>query len=162
MIPYPHGGYRHPDDPGEPTTGQPRVSVSDLEASILEALARGRHVVEIGTGLGVSTRALAAHARTVHTIDVDPWVHATIWPDLPSNTTGVPDRRLVAGRFDLAFVDGDHSRQAALDDLTWCAARARIVIAHDTNYESVRRACDQLGGFSYLPTEHGLGIRWSD
>ena len=63
LVPQENGSYTHPADPGEPTTGTPRLSVTELEADILAALVAGRDVLEIGTGLGVSTRAMAATAR---------------------------------------------------------------------------------------------------
>lgn len=153
--------YRHPEDPGEPSTGDPRLSVTDLEADILAAFVAGRHVLEIGTGLGVSTRALASSAESVHTIDIDPWVRETIWPDLPPNVTcGDLPRR----EFEAVFIDGDHSSEAVERDITLAmrvAASGAVVLAHDTGSDAVRKpllaACDR---WRFIPTTHGIGVLW--
>ena len=102
-----NGSYRHLDDPGEPTTGDPRLSVTDEEAAILSVLAHGRTVVEFGTGLGVSTRALAQTAQLVCTVDVDEWVQDTIWPDLPVNVVCHVDRSELPTQADMVFIAGD-------------------------------------------------------
>lgn len=151
------GSYHHPEDPGEPTTGKPRLSVTDEEAEILAYYSIGATVLEIGTGLGVSTRALASTAVWVTTVDVDPWVHKTIWPTLPANVRGakqVPD-----GVFDLAFIDGDHHTRSVIRDVTAAFAVVRpggVILAHDFNYESVRQG---LGpGWGHHDTTHGIGF----
>jgi hypothetical protein len=70
------GYYSHPEDPGEAYYGgsPKRLSVTDEEAEILAKLATGMTVLELGTGLGVSTKALASTAKSVITVDPDPWV----------------------------------------------------------------------------------------
>lgn len=157
MIPHPKGGWVRQDDPGEPQTGVGRISISELEAGILAAVAADRTVIEIGTGLGVSTRALASTARSVTTVDIDPWVHETIWPDLPDHVERL--RSLPAdGQWDVAFIDGDHNRLAVRTDLRWCYPRVHVIVAHDTNHQAVRAECDRVGPFVYLRTEHGLGL----
>lgn len=127
------GSYMHPDDPGEPTTGKPRLSVTPQEAALLAEWVEGLSVLEIGTGLGISTKAMAATAREVHTVDVDPWVWETVWPYLPDNvithesTASVPN-------VDAVFIDGDHSTAAVVSDLAAAeAVGARLVIAHDSH-----------------------------
>jgi len=149
------GSYRCADDPGEPSTGDPRLSVTDDEAAILAAFAIGRHVVEIGTGLGVSTRAFARTAASVVTVDIDPWVQDTIWPSLPGRV--VPTPTLPVGRlFDICFVDGDHSTEATAADIDWGQRNARIVLVHDVAYPNVAAALD--GRFVKIPTRHGIGV----
>lgn len=96
MIPHPKGGRYRADDPGEPTTGVPRVSIADDEVELLASLVAGKRVLEIGTGLGVSARAMASTATEVVTVDIDPWVHANVWPLLPRNVrccAEIPDDR---------------------------------------------------------------------
>lgn len=154
------GSYRHPDDPGEPTTDRPRLSVTDLEASILAAFVWGLDVLEIGTGLGVSTRALASTARSVTTIDVDPWVHETIWPTLPANVKCVSELEPFLP-FDAAFIDGDHSTEAVLRDVATAECHVIVsgfLLAHDTNYDSVIAGLGD--GWHFMRTTHGIGIRW--
>lgn len=160
LVKQPNDSYMHPDDPGEPSTGAPRVSITELEADLLAALVVGRDVLEIGTGLGVSTRALARTAKTVVTVDVDEWVQDTIWPELPSNV--VPSPVVPSGRFfDAAFIDGDHSTEAVHRDYMAVYPLVRaggLLIAHDTHAYAVR---DGLGpGFQMIPTTHGVGILW--
>lgn len=159
LVPHKSGSYLHPDDPGEPTTGDPRLSVTDLEAEILAALVIGRHVVEIGTGLGVSATAMARTAASVTTVDIDEWVHENIWPVLPSNVTGATE--LPAGRtFDAAFIDGAHDTASVIADLARIeplVAYGGLVIAHDAGYDSVRKGLGD--GWHYIATPHGIAVR---
>jgi len=159
------GSYRHEADPGEPSTGEPRLSVTEAECVHLAELATGLEVLELGTGLGVSTRALASTAAHVHTVDVDPWVIATIWPTLPFNVSASAHRDPWISTFDLAFVDADHHTEAAVIDLVCAAGAVKFggkVVAHDAKYPSVRAALDELdglfGSWVYIDTEHGLAV----
>lgn len=158
MIPHESGSWTHTDDPGEPHTGKPRLSVTDIEAAILTAMVRGLSVVEIGTGLGVSTRALAQAAKTVHTVDVDPWVHETIWPYLPDNVTTHESIDSVPA-VDAVFIDGDHSTSATAADIETAHRIARrLIICHDASHPMVAAAFDDK--WHIIPTAHGIGIRW--
>lgn len=151
--------YQHPDDPGEPSTGHPRLSISDLDAAILAVLARGLLVVEIGTGLGVSTRALASTAAAVQTIDIDPWVHEHIWPDLDAAGIWVRKTRPDIPYVDLVFIDANHATTAVIEDLRYARSlNPRIIVCHDSNYDDVRHALD--GEWLYIPTEHGLAVQY--
>ena len=160
LIPHSTGSYMHPADPGEPSTGDPRLSVTDVEADLLAALVVGREVIEIGTGLGVSTRALARTAKTVVTVDIDEWVQETIWPTLPANV--IPSPVVPVGKlFDAAFIDGDHSTDAVVADWLAVAPLVRqngLVLAHDTNSKHVRDGLPS--GFVFVETTHGVGILW--
>lgn len=160
LTPYYPGGYRHDDDPGEPTTGEPRVSITDEEAALLTAYAAGRTVLEIGTGLGVSTRALASSALKVTTVDVDQWVHATIWPTLPDNVECLTTLYAEL-RFDLVFIDGDHSPEAVRRDVALAESLLTVggvIVAHDTAFDHVRGALGP-GDWKHHPTRYGLSVR---
>jgi hypothetical protein len=162
LVAHSTGSFSHPDDPGEPSTGNPRLSVTALEAEILAAFVVDRNVLEVGTGLGVSTRALARTAKMVVTVDIDEWVHDTIWPDLPGNvvpTPVVPTNKT----FDAAFIDGDHSTEAVLEDF-WAVApmvrRGGVILAHDTEAPNVRAGLPPLPEWQWLTTTHGIGVLW--
>lgn len=149
-------GYYDDEDPGEPTTGKPRLSITDLEAGILTAAGAGRYILEIGTGLGVSTRALARFAFGVTTIDIDPWVHDHVWPSLPDNVF------CTTGRFKthapVVFIDGDHSTEAVIADIEFARSlEPELIILHDAKYDNVRRAIEAvMDNFTIIDTEHGI------
>lgn len=152
------GSWEHPDDPGEPSTGVRRLSVTDTEAAILSGLAAGKMVIEIGTGLGVSTRALARWASVVYTIDVDEWVFRNIMPTLPENVTAVTDRaHFHAGKaFDLVFIDGDHSGEAVKADLRFARQLCRgLIVCHDA--KAISEYLD--GDWLHIATVHGLAVQ---
>ena len=156
MIPHPKGGKYRADDPGEPTTGVPRVSIADDEVELLALLVTGLRVLEIGTGLGVSAKAMAKTATEVVTVDIDPWVHANIWPLLPRNVKGytaVPEDET----FDAVFIDGDHSRHAVRRDVEVAErlAPGGLLIAHDANV-----VLPFLGdGWTFHRTTYGVATR---
>ena len=148
-----NGNFYSPADPGEMGTKIRRLSVTSLETEILAEVARGHRVLEIGTGLGVSTVALAKDAEYVWTIDPDPWVQENVWPDLTDTgkvTTAhqVPDVELQSLWFTLAFVDGDHGYDSVLADLE--AVKRLIlpmcpVLMHDYKYTGVVTAAKDSG-----------------
>ena len=161
LVPAKDGlGYIRKDDPGEPIVGKPRISITDAEALILGGLVLGKTVLEIGTGLGVSTRALAKYASSVTSIDIDSWVQQTIWPELQQEFANVAFATgRIAQRVDVVFIDGDHDTDAVRSDIAYartCLSPNGLMIAHDVNYENVQRALD--GRWQLIPTEHGLGV----
>ena len=158
LIPHSTGSYVHGDDPGEPTTGEPRLSITEVEGEMLAVLAAGRSVLEFGTGLGVSTRALARTARKVYTVDIDEWVQETIWPTLPDNVSTCDDRdRLPI--VDMVFIDGDHTEEGTAADVAAAMRLAsEVIIMHDTSAPTVRAACDDE--WLFIGTTHGLGVRY--
>lgn len=152
------GGWIHPDDRGEPRIGTPRVSIADDEVSVLAWLAQGHDVLEIGTGLGISTRALAQRAHTVTTHDIDEWVHDNIWPDLPA--TCVADRMTLHGPFTFAFIDGDHSGPAIDEDVALAERlmpEGGLIVCHDALALELH-----FRDWLILPTTYGLAIRVCD
>jgi hypothetical protein len=146
------GNYVCHDDPGERSAeGAQRISVTEPEATLLAKAARNKIVVEIGTGLGISTRALASTAHFVCTVDPDEWVGSVVAADLPPLVTHVrrvddiPPDHLPAS---LAFIDGDHSFEAVMADVISvderCTTGSEIYL-HDGYLESVRRAVSSRG-----------------
>lgn len=123
-----------PDDPGEASAGgNPRRSVTVQEARILREWAVGQKVLEIGTGLGISTRALAASAKEVVSVDVDPWCHSFQFPSNVRLMRDVPDEN-----FDLAFIDGDHRYEAVMKDIA--RVKAPVIAFHDCDHPQVLQA----------------------
>jgi len=131
------GNYYDPADPGERqyAGNPPRRSITEEEIEILAVLAAGMDVLEIGTGLAVSTHALASTARRVVTVDPDPWVQDPALPHvefcrvLPHDLTG----------FDLVFIDGLHTREAVINDIERSRPIARLLL-HDTYLPDVQAA----------------------
>lgn len=166
FLPSDNGGYTREDDPGEPGIKRPRISVSDNEAKILVALAHGRVVLEIGTGLGVSTRALASTAQFVWTYDIDEWVRETIWTELAADLRNIgfltepPERD--SWNQDLVFIDADHHTRAVAADVALaheCLRFGGLIVAHDSNYGSVKEALIPADDWAFIDTEHGLAVK---
>src|SRR3972149_290579 len=156
------GSYTSARDPGEPGYNKRRVSITGQEGAILAALADGKIVLEIGTGLGVSTHHLASTAREVITCDVDAWVHEHVWPLLRglSNVRCVDEVPRV--HVDMAFIDGCHWPVAILNDMVRTRSVIQaggVVVLHDVNHTAVRDtiAKDMCIERTYTTT-HGLGV----
>jgi SAM-dependent methyltransferase len=154
-----------PDDPGEWGWKTPRLSVTPSEERVLALIAEGCRVLEIGTGLGISTKALATGAREVVTVDIDPWVAANIAPSLPENVrflSALPDP--TEEKFDLVFIDGCHIAEALRVDLKEAKQRLYprgIIVLHDTQYDHVRSVVNEVVHYSFfINSEHGIGIIW--
>jgi hypothetical protein len=140
-----NGNYYSEDDPGEIHTGWHRLSVTDSDAEALARAFAGKTVLEIGTGLGVSTRAIASTAKHVYTCDADPWVAAHVAPTLPANVTFSVEP--YAGGCDGAFLDGSHTYLSTLDDIAFARAHTRCepLLIHDGYILDVARAIEASG-----------------
>ena len=154
-----------PDDPGEPGLGAKRWSVSKVDERSLSELFRGLTVLEIGTGLGMSTRAIASTAKHVHTVDVDKWVKETVVPDLPENVTFYDGIGKVPP-VDAAFIDGLHTQKQCLIDIESArklVKKGGLLVFHDTKMKAIRNAIidSNLAVFE-ITTEAGLGFGWND
>ncbi len=163
----PINGYTCPDDPGEPIRNDSRMSVNDIEAEILSEFARGKNVLEIGTGLGVSTRKMAETANLVYTVDIDPWVKDKVAPTLPENVrffTSLDDYGIMPG-FDMALIDGFHSCDQCVKDARAVKKLVKpggIIIFHDFRLPSISRAIAISGlDVVFIATTAGLGLAWN-
>lgn len=138
-----NGNYYSPDDPYgmSYTKADPRLSVTDEEGEILSRLAEGHKVLEIGTGLGVSTRALAKTARYVFSVDIEPWCHSEQFPDNVVLSDKLPEALEI---FDLVFIDGSHSYADTLKDIQ-ATADISPVILHDVYIKDVEKAAQDAG-----------------
>lgn len=134
------GNFECFDDPGEiGYPGNPRrKSVTTEEAEILQELVKGLVVLEIGTGLGVATRAMAKTARTVTSIDIDPWCHSFEFPDNVILADKIPKLK-----YDFAFIDGNHSFVSVCKDIG--RVNAPLLAIHDTYIRDVMRAIEHTG-----------------
>jgi hypothetical protein len=114
--------------------------------------------IEVGTARGGSLRRIAAHAREVHSFDVDPGVAAVV-AALPNATAHIGDSRETLPAFlagaerdgrnvDFALVDGDHSSDGVRRDveavLASGACGRTVLMLHDTANEDVRRGLEEL------------------
>lgn len=150
------GNYLHNSDPGEATAGNaPRISITEEEAELLAAaVTPGGFVLEIGTGLGVSTRALARDAGWVHTVDPDPWVRDVIVPDLPRNVTHwrsvgeFMDEWFIPGdsRLEMIFIDGSHDYESVRIDTQFAIMiNPKQIWWHDGYMQSVQVGISACG-----------------
>ena len=151
-------GYMCPDDTKQ------RWSVNEIEARIVSELCRGLDVLEIGTGLGVSTKAIASQARHVYTVDVDRWVKDNVVPALPENVTFLDDVRDVPN-VDAAFIDGSHTYQQCKKDIRSSRKVVKtggIYIFHDVKIEAVALAIRQSNfkAAVWIETYAGLALAY--
>jgi predicted O-methyltransferase YrrM len=169
LEPLDNGSYVHPDDPGEPVTDQPRISITDEEGRFLEWAATRKRVLEIGTGLGVSTRWMMHTAAEMHTVDIDEWVWEKVWPDLAmeivdsENLYFHPSRGSVRGPFDVVFIDGEHSVEQTARDAEFALELCRgLVVVHDAKIPAVMRGLLHVKkDWQVIETTHGLATTWS-
>lgn len=157
----PGGGYVCPTDPGEPGLLMPRVSISDNEAKLLSQMVADKAVLEIGTGLGVATRAMAQTAIQVYTLDIDSWVHENIWPELMGeydNVAFMATRSVIP--VDVVFIDGWHVRDQVVKDLDYafkCIGDSGEIILHDAKVSQIWNA---IKGFEprFMNTKYGMAV----
>lgn len=163
----------HPGDPGEPRHGRPRVGVAPEECELLRRFSHDARVLEIGTGLGFSTRAfIEGGARAVDTVDIDPWVRETIVPALEKEARAaeipfraIADRAFIGFGYDIAFIDGAHDFESVRSDAVLAIMSARhggLIFFHDwTGTDPVARAVESVIGQRYVHvvrTLYGIGV----
>lgn len=156
------GVYVRDDDPGEPGTHAQRWSVNDAEGELLGAFCKDKTVLEIGTGLGVSTDYLAKYARRVYTYDVDQWVVDNIYPTL--NAPNVTCLKSIedAPMCDVAFIDGLHTTEQVEQDTLCVIPKLQgnwTILYHDAKIASVRNGARRVfNKWTVLNTFAGVGL----
>ena len=101
-------------------------------------------IVEIGTWQGVSAAILAEHAGSVITLDIvqrpEPervWKFFGVQDRVHQMIVESDEKKAAVLRhldFDMAFIDGDHSRSKVLLDFAICRARCKTILFHDWPY----------------------------
>ncbi len=98
-------------------------------------VARPRSVLEIGCFRGVSTEVWLLHCASV--IAVDPWPDTAVRRDFVARCGHYPQLEMIEGaspgaltalvdrRFDLCYIDGDHSYEAVMLDIAACRPLVR-------------------------------------
>lgn len=161
-------GYKCLNDPGEfnPDGHRDgaRWSVNEGEARLVSELCRGLRVLEIGTGLGVSTRQIAMLAKIVHTVDIDIWVKNNV--ELPENAIFYNNIKDVPTGLDAAFIDGLHSYEqckADIIDAKRIVKKGGLIVFHDTKMSTIRKAIEDsnINGY-HIDTPVGMAIGWND
>lgn len=118
-----------------------RASVTNQEALILAELAAGKRVLEIGTGLGVSTVAMAQTAKFVVSVDTAPWVRQSV--GLGGKGMVVASIDEVTGPFDMAFIDGLHDFESVskdIEDAILLVKPGGVIVFHDMGQSGVAEA----------------------
>jgi tRNA A58 N-methylase Trm61 len=165
LTPAPNG-YLCEDDPGEIGLGGKRWSVNDMEARIVSELFKGDIVLEIGTGLGVSTKAIAEKAKYVWTVDVDKWVEENVAPSLPENVKFCNSIVDVPELLDGAFIDSLHTYSQCCVDIIEARKRVKkggLIVFHDANMEQIRKAIVDSKLECYeIKTVAGIAFGWND
>ena len=169
LVPSQFNGYFSPQDPGEPGRDiEHRLSVSDEEAWILSEFFRDKVVLEIGTGLGVSTRKMAETAIVVYTVDIDPWVQEMVVPTLPGNVKFFNNtNKLPKGdaAFEAAFIDGLHSYNQCKQDILTCkklVQKGGMIVLHDLYIEGVNYAVADFFPYVHIRTKAGMALIWNN
>ena len=148
-------------DPGcNKVPGPARISITVKEAELLADMARGKDVIEIGTGTGFSAFAMSTTAHTVTTLDIDPFVHEHVFPKLeargifcahalPPLGWGCPScaHRQREG-YGFAFIDGHHTADDVVRDYRRVLpflAPGSMVAFHDLHNRSMKRGLTDIG-----------------
>lgn len=156
------GSHESPDDPGERCYGgvAKRISITEEECDLLASLLAGRCVLEIGTGLGISTKAIAKTSAYIYTFDTDPWVIENVHPQLECQYIHcLSDRASPVPPIDAAFIDGYHDKNAVREDIEFCRRLgARLIILHDIKAPAVMETAKEFGQVAIYDTHWGIGV----
>ena len=142
-----------------------KAGISDLEAAELRCLARGAAVLEIGSAWGYSCVVMAKVARSV--VSVDPHrdydslatflanldahgVRDKVTEIVASSRDALPELFAQGRRFDLVFVDGDHSAEQVAFDGLWSRhllTPGGVIAFHDYSKELSGQVVQGLAGW---------------
>lgn len=113
-------------------------------------------VLEIGSLRGVSTELFLLNARRVLAIDI--WESEYIFAEFLENCGYYPNIEIIRAKspeavdqiqspikFDLAYIDGDHTYDAVKADIEACKKVALRLSGHDYNIPDVQKAVDEVG-----------------
>lgn len=143
------------------------TSLTAAETAELQRLAKGKVVLEIGSAYGYSTVALALVAS--HVTAVDPHtghgsygqmmanlgvygVAERVMPKVSRSQDVLPDLHSQGRRYDLVWIDGDHTAEGVEHDVTWAVKLLKpggVIACHDydeVTCPGVRTALDKLFG----------------
>jgi len=124
----------------------------------LRAAAKGK-VLEIGTRAGISTSALLVGVEEngghVWSVDINDCSRVFAghpqWTFLHSDSRQLKSSAFgndAAPKFDLLFVDGDHSFEGCMNDLIGYGPSSRVIMVHDTDcpdtFPGVRQAVEKF------------------
>ncbi len=98
--------------------------------------------LEIGTFKGFTTTVFAAYLRRFNpeckVTSIDPVKHIDphpIWQELKIEYLQTDSSKFAGQKFDVCFIDGDHSFEAVASDYQQVGKYARVCIFHDINEE---------------------------
>jgi hypothetical protein len=151
-----------PVDCSIPAFGSPDSQMSFTERIVLEGLLdqiKPALAIEIGTAAGGSLRTIAHHASEVHSFDLAP-VDGPLVPGVQH----VGDSKDTLPAYldsddtpiDFALVDGDHSADGVMTDLSNLVNSPRcadtVILAHDSANGEVRRGIESglIGVLAYV------------
>jgi len=160
--------------PGDPN----HVDIQAHLPLLYAVVPAGGVVLELGTRTGFSTTAFltAVEEREGHVYSVDikeRWGKAfdghPQWTFIYGDSTDQPaiDAGGLNGQqVDVLLVDSDHSYEHVTREISTWAHRVKlggVMLFHDTDQEGVRRAVDELVGFTHWPVEehegsHGMAV----
>jgi len=158
------------------------MMVGEDLAWLHEVSKRMSNAVEIGSYKGKSTYVLCAGCRgQVYAVDpfkwghlfldIDPATHEDTYLDFAENTkefSNLTTLRMTSAEaavseaippvVDMVFIDGDHSFEAVLQDITLWNFRARkMICGHDLNIPEIEAALIKyFGKGNYQPAAHNI------
>lgn len=127
----------------------------------LVGLLRPKRIAEVGTNVGGSSTVMAkaiqyfAFPGQIWTVDPNEeyiqraehlWIQNRV-RELIHSIKGTVTALVPSSPFDLVFIDGDHSYEGVMKDVSMLRPRSRLLLLHDplSVPDGVGRACAELG-----------------